>query len=249
MEEAAKLYNCNYIIPFSTFHQYRRADSIWANEFATPLSAYGNGAGAKSFSFIEPFSWIDAQTGQTGQLARIEKPDTPLAPEQFGDNWSDLLSAEDVAALTAYFRRRQNVWNTFGWLNFRVGGKDNIIDMAGPRRAGILFEVPRGSLMTAVEYEIFDDLLIGNFMRTTLVGVDSLYPDFTPHVAKYADNGRAYSSAEVDAYLQAYRLRSPREFFLHQFAARTERILRILAPKDTPLYDLAKRSYYALRQR
>ncbi len=248
MEEAARIYNCNYIIPFSTFHQYRRADSVWANEFATPLSAYANGAGAKSFTYIQPFSWIDAETGHTAQVAVMQKSDLVLTPEQFGDNWSDMLSAQDVTAITSYFRRREHVWNSFGWLNFRVGGKDNVIDMHGSRSTGIVFEVPRGSLMAAIEYEIFDDLLIGNFMRTTLIGVPSLYPNFTPYVAKYADNGRAYSSAEVESYIENYRRRSPREFFLHKFATSTERVVRLLAPKDTPLYELAKRGYYTLRQ-
>ena len=44
--------------------------------------------------------------------------------------------------------------------------------------------------MTCIEYEIFDDLLIGNYMKTTLHGdVAGLYPDFSPYVAKFADNG------------------------------------------------------------
>jgi hypothetical protein len=53
----------------------------------------------------------------------------------------------------------------------RVGGKDHTIDLARRKfERGITFEVPRSSLMTAVEYEVFDDLLIGNFMKTTLHG-------------------------------------------------------------------------------
>jgi hypothetical protein len=43
--------------------------------------------------------------------------------------------------------------------------------------------------MTAVEYQVFDDLLIGNFMRTKLHGGAKLYPHFTPRTAKYSDNG------------------------------------------------------------
>ncbi len=69
--------------------------------------------------------------------------------------------------------------------------------VAGPGRA-ITFAVPRTSLMRAVEWEIFDDLLIGNFMETTLHGrwpTSGLYPGFTPYVTKYADNGRAHTDA------------------------------------------------------
>jgi hypothetical protein len=59
----------------------------------------------------------------------------------------------------------------------------NVIDLAGPKGVGITFEAPRKSLLEAVRWEIFDDLLIGNFTKTTLHGgLRSLYPDFTPYV-------------------------------------------------------------------
>ena len=72
------------------------------------------------------------------------------------------------------------------------------------------FSVPRASLVRAVEWEIFDDLLIGNFMQTTLHGSwpsSGLYPGFTPWVTKYADNGRARSDAELREYFAEYRRR------------------------------------------
>ncbi len=57
------------------------------------------------------------------------------------------------------------------FLRFRVGGQEHVITFRPNRfRKGITFEVPRHSLMTAVRYEVFDDLLIGNFMKTTLHG-------------------------------------------------------------------------------
>ena len=41
--------------------------------------------------------------------------------------------------------------------------------------------------MTAIDYEIFDDLLIGNFMKTTLHKMGSLYDgDFAFGVTKSA---------------------------------------------------------------
>ena len=51
--------------------------------------------------------------------------------------------------------------------------------------------------MTAVEYPVFDDLLIGSFMRTTLHGGAKLYPHFTPLVAKYSDNGGLTSTCRL----------------------------------------------------
>ena len=34
-------------------------------------------------------------------------------------------------------------------------------------------------------------------MKTKLINVPSLYPDFTPYVTKYGDNGKVYSNNEL----------------------------------------------------
>ena len=57
--------------------------------------------------------------------------------------------------------------------------------------------------MRAVRFEAFDDLLSGNFIKTTLVGKwpqPIMYPDFTFHVTKYPDNGLAKSSEQLKLY-------------------------------------------------
>ena len=82
--------------------------------------------------------------------------------------------------------------------------------------------------MTAINYEIFDDLLIGNFMKTVLHGgVRSLYPDFTPYVAKYGDNGRAFTVGELHDYFP----RIPQGLRLPRMVRASA---RGLLPKDTP---------------
>ena len=74
-------------------------------------------------------------------------------------------------------------------------------------------EAPRHSFVLAVKNQIFDDILIGNFMKTTFHGkwhappegtISPFYPDFTPYVCKYADNGRAKSKIELAAYKKEY---------------------------------------------
>ena len=77
------------------------------------------------------------------------------------------------------------------------------ISFSGPPDKGITFHVPANSLMTAVRYEMFDDLLIGNFARTTLHNLVSLYdPPFNFLVAKFGDNGRATTELELRRYMQ-----------------------------------------------
>lgn len=75
--------------------------------------------------------------------------------------------------------------------------------------------------MSAIEWHAFDDLLIGNFTRTTLHGdwwgkhgSEALYPNFTPFVGKFGDNGGAYSAAELRAYIAEYERRGFTDFTL-----------------------------------
>jgi len=59
---------------------------------------------------------------------------------------------------------------------------------------------------------IFDDLLIGNFIKVTLHGEwgpGRLYPDFSPFVAKYGDNGRAHTLKELREFHWSYFRRAP----------------------------------------
>jgi hypothetical protein len=105
--------------------------------------------------------------------------------------------------------------------------------------------------VTALEYEVFDDLLIGNFMKTTLHGRwpnSRLYPHFSPYVAKYADNGRARTAEELHAYFAEYRRRTGAFAFLrHRFAARASGMVRAALDVESPAYRVARRTYRALR--
>jgi hypothetical protein len=113
--------------------------------------------------------------------------------------------------------------------------------------------------MSAVRWRIFDDLLIGNFMKTTLHGPfdDGLYPDFSPYVAKYADNGLARTSEELRAYFAAYRRRAPVDFLRHRLehhaVSTSERVagalFRSYVPRDSRVYRWTKRAYWSVRER
>jgi hypothetical protein len=112
-------------------------------------------------------------TSRATTCARSTRPRAPgqlFPPEQFGDHWSDELEPADVAKIRAYFARFAHLKTFLGTVNFRVGGKDNVIEIDRRHPLGITFETPRASLMTVIEYEIFDDLMIGNFTKTTLHG-------------------------------------------------------------------------------
>ncbi len=147
------------------------------------------------------------------------------------------------------------------FVQLRVAKADHRIELNRRRfKRGITFEVPRGSLMTAVEHQIFDDLLIGNFMSTTLhgdFGQECLYPNFSPYVAKFSDNGRARTPEELDRYFADYRARDPVGFLRHQLdigvlrpmQQKTANVLRESLGPDSPVYRKAKGAYWELKRR
>ncbi len=105
--------------------------------------------------------------------------------------------------------------------------------------------------MTAVEFEVFDVLLIGNFMKTTLHGEwmhDSLYPDFSPYVAKYSDNGKACSEDELRAYFAHYRRLAPVDYFYHGLEERAKNVFRKYVSQESKLYQLGKRTYWEMKK-
>jgi hypothetical protein len=245
-------YGAKYFVPFSSMHRYQRADSIWANEYTTTLEDYRNGFDSTHCELLPAFIRYDCSKES---LEPIDPPKTSqqvFAPAQFGDDWSEPLSTDDKAKITAYFQSFDHVKNQFRFVRITVGGKTHIIDMnSRVRDRGITFEAPRHSLMLAIEQEIFDDMLIGNFMKTTLHGGHGkrpLYPDFTPFVAKYGDNGRAKNYQELEAYFAEYRKRSPIDYFYKQFENRSVGIIRRLMPLDSRAYTLARKIYYRVKE-
>ena len=113
--------------------------------------------------------------------------------------------------------------------------------------------------MAAVRNEVFDDLLIGNFAKVTLHGAwgpRPLYPDFTPYVAKYADNGRARTRPELDEYLPSYRRRDPLGHLQHVVELKcilplqmaSSSFIRGSVGPDSTIYRAAKKTYWYLRR-
>ena len=245
----AKSINANHVIPFSSHHQYQRADSIWAQDYVTPIHAYDTGL-HNDINYIPPFVDINCDTGAYREIQPAEIRPTIFQPEAFDDNWSDELSAEDFQSVKNYFTEKELINKRFGFIEFVVGGQKNSISLNKnfPKR-GIQFEVPRSSLMKAVNYEIFDDLLIGNFMRTTFFGLHSLYDfDFNPLVTKYADNGKAKTEEEVYQYINEYKKRVGRRFIFDTFLDKSANLLnRFLTNRNSRSRRLIKSLYYKIK--
>ncbi len=232
IEEILGAFGLRGYVPFSSQHKYQRTDSAWANECATPIEVYRTKFRSDRLVMLPAFCRFDFAKDDVRSIDPRPRPEVLHEPEEFGDDWSDELEPGDRAKIAAYFAPIEHLKSFLGWINFRVGGKDNVIDVARERfDRGITFVVPRASLMTVIEYRIFDDILIGNFARTILhgpwehQGTAALYPDFNPFVAKYGDNGGARTRAELRAYFAEYRRRGFFGFPEHEGGRRTARAL------------------------
>jgi L-ascorbate metabolism protein UlaG (beta-lactamase superfamily) len=236
------------VIPFSSFHQFQREDSAWANAFRPTVSAYREGFDESIAEFITPFVWIDCASGEILELDPVELPCTSRKPEECGDSWSDELGADDKRVLAEYFHRKKALHEMVGFLTFSVGGKSHTIDLGGRRDRGITFEVPRNSLMSAVTHRVFDDLILGGFMKTTphhkafQPGMD-FYQNFGFVVGKYADNGGAETLNELRSYFAEYRKRSGAEWLLYHFIRGGHTLFRHYVRKDSGFYTLAQNVY------
>ena len=97
--------------------------------------------------------------------------------------------------------------------------------------------------MLAIKYNFFDDLLIGNFMKTILVNLTSLYEypsQFNYCVTKYGNNGKVYSKKEVYFYLRKYQKRSGMDFIFQSFQDRSKDFLLRFLGADNNLYKSLK---------
>jgi len=244
-------FGATHFLPFSSMHRYQRADSIWADEYTTRLSDYLVGFDSTTSTLLPAFIRYDRRTEQFEEIHPPERQAKVRHPEEFGDDWSDELGAEDFRTVSEYFRSISHLERHFKFINLRVGGRDNVITLANRKfDRGITFEVPRTSLMHAVSLDILDDLLIGNFMKTILHGKTSpggLYPHFTPYVAKYADSGGARTKEELRQYFLAYLRRAPFEFLRDQLERRSRDVVRSVLQTDSGLYRMTRRAYHLIK--
>ncbi|HEX5616632.1 MAG TPA: MBL fold metallo-hydrolase [Acidimicrobiia bacterium] len=222
-------FGARYFVPFASMHRYQRADSVWANEYTTPVSEHARGFASTRAEILPAFVRYDCLAGTATALDPPEAVLSVREPAEFGDDWAESLTADDRAAIDAYFGAITTLRDVVDRIELAVGATEHVVTTGGRTGRAVRFEVPRASLMAAVRWQVFDDLLIGNFMRTRLIGdwpTGSLNPDFTATVCKYADNGLARTPAELRAYTAAYWRRAPLDMARHELRTRSAGLVR-----------------------
>lgn len=255
MQYWSEFYGTNYVIPFSSTHYYQRSDSIWANEYIADFDDLKLGLTSTQFELLPPFIHYDCSNDTFFELNPAKIENRICKPEDFGDHWSDTLDKEDKQKIKHYFTQIEALQDYFDFIRFIVGKEEFLIDLPGRRRGrkknnkvGVTFEAPRGSLMTSICHEIFDDMLIGNFMKTTLHQCTGF--DFSTQfaaVGKYADNGQAKKSEELANYFTAYKQRAFLDFVICQFKTASEQKIRRFIPHNSVAFNIAKSAYKLIK--
>jgi hypothetical protein len=199
----------------SSQHIYVRPDSIWANDYRISWQDMRRHWSRPGVRLIEPFVTVDIASGAV----------TANHPEQLGgdrgqisdttgdDDWDATASVEEWAAIEGFFRRFELIPRYIDFIEVEIGGETRRFDL-NPRRArradarGVRFHAPKQSFLEATKWGFFDDLLIGNFMKVHVANT-SLYPRFTPLVAKLGGNAKVYTEREYLKFRWRYFKRNP----------------------------------------
>jgi len=197
----------------SSQHIYVRADSVWANPYRIGWSDMRRYWSRPEVHLIEPFVTVDLTSGEFVRNHPAQVSDTSQITAATGDdNWASCLTTAEWDRVVAFVQKFQLIKWHIDFVEFQVGGETRRIPISRCGHAanarGIVFHVPKESLMTTVEYGYLDDLLIGNFMRVRLVNT-KLYPRFTPLVAKVGGNAKVYTTGQYYRFLWRYFRRNP----------------------------------------
>lgn len=252
---ATEQFGCTYFVPFSSFHRMQRSDSIWLQDYIMDPHDYLSKFSSEKCKALPAFVRYNCENDTWNEINPERSEAKIYEPEEFGDNWSEVLEKDEVKKLEAYFQAIDHFKTYLDFICFKVGGKEHYISLADKKfNRGVTFEAPRGSLMTSVEYEIFDDMLIGNFMKATFHGDwerKKVTPDFNVYLGKYADNGRAKSKKEVEEYLRTYRQRLGWREVIDNLQDKMEEnsknFMRTYISSDSWLYKNAKKAYKILK--
>jgi hypothetical protein len=246
-------FRATHAIPFSSFHRFQREDSVWANGFITPQAAFHSSVNPDGPPILRPFVRYDRQKESITELNPRPLEGAVKSAAECGDYWSDRLEVDDKVDLVKYFQSKEKLRDWFRCLRFRVGGEETTVDINPklPNAVGVTFEAPRQSLMAAVRYRVFDDMMIGNFMRVTLHGtVDRTYLNktFTPVVGKYSDNGLADTRKELKTYMDHYYSKDRVGQVFMQLEKGTESLVRKFVKHDSIAHRSAKRLYWLMKR-
>jgi len=247
IQSLLEYFGADFFVPTSSFHKYQREDSIWANAYTTKVEDYSTGFDSSEKILLNPFIRFDLISDTLTEINPNEKNDLVKSPIDYGDNWSDDLDKNDFKKIETYFNKIELLKTRMDFITFNIGNTEKTISFNNKsNKKGLIFSGPRNSLMTAIKYKIFDDLLIGNFMKVKIIGewpyTWPLYYDFCPLVPKYSDNGNVYNKTELKKYFIFYFKRNLKYEILDFINDRKKYFINIIK-NNRILYRIFKNIY------
>lgn len=200
----------------SSQHKYVRSDSAWANPYRIGWADMQKHWIRPEVRLVQPYVTVDLESGAIADTPWVPSEEPQVAGTG-GDDWSATLSAEEWIRVERFVRKFEIIQDRIDFIEFVVGGERRRVPLKGgmpsrqPELRGIVFHVPAQSLMETIEYGYFDDLLIGNFMKTELVNT-KLYPHFSKQVAKIGGNAKVFTKQQLRDFQRRYLRRSPAAF-------------------------------------
>ena len=166
---------------------------------------------------MEPFTTVKlndsgyfSEPYQKENVLRIEAKE--IHESAFGDDWLSLLSKANKELIDDYIKSVELLRDRFAAVEFCVGGELHVVKFQKLGKK-IRFTVPKVSLMKAIRTNTFDDLLIGNFMKTQCFNYKPsiYYPDFGRTLTKFADNGGVKNKIQYLKYKKFYNSCKPNQ--------------------------------------
>ena len=206
-------------------HLYVRTDALWANPYRVGWDDVVRHWTRPAIRTIEPFVRVNLDTGEYERKHPSHESEVSQITDQTSDDdWNAKLSDEEWSSLTGFFHSMQILRPYVDYLEFAVGGESRRIwindaakGKAEAKLRGIAFHAPARSLMNTVKLGYFDAILIGNFMTAELRNV-TLYPHFTPIVAKLAGASGVKTFKEWRQFRWRYFRRNPVGYLEWHFA-------------------------------
>lgn len=234
LSSQAKKLKISSAMHFSSFHQYTRTDSSWANKYTTPESDLTRGW-LPEVRFFPHHSTLEFTDNHFVLLSEINpsKHQPPLRdPSAFCDKWSASPTRSQADQLSSYLKKVNRLIGIQSFLSFRVG--DQLITDDHPpcsythtlasSISPIVLHSPLHSLLLAVRQNVFDDLLISNFPRLYIFRGGINYSRSLMYPAKYLDNLYIETASDLKAFSTAHR--ASYDSMSSYYASRISRRLR-----------------------
>lgn len=198
----------------SSQHVFARADSQWANAYGmdwTVLAKYWN---RQDIRLVRPFVTVDMESGGI-TYNDLEPRKLPDASGMGEDDWNETLNETEWKQAVAFFKKFETLQDDVDIISITIGGVRTDIPMnvraariAPDKLRMVHFMAPKKSFMESITWGYFDDMMIGNFMKTELRNM-SLYPDFTPKIGKMGGDPRVFTKQDLVKFRWHYFSRNP----------------------------------------